>query len=401
MDGRRDTGAPYWQEWKVPEGAPASRRFNGVAVTLRDIEQPQQGVRPFLNKAGIDAGATMAMDGVGSRLGIEVEISGLPRGPHTIVTYHNSVGEQTTSDLRASWGDEENSAAGGADAILVRPSQRATHDDDVASAFLRVLVDEEPLVIRIVPQSDRYDSLAVLNGLEIDSDDPKSRPRKPVPAHDDEHVDGDSGIVRLTWKEVDDAVRYEVYVSSGGDPTACIARVTNARRNDVEHLGACDRPQAVVDVVDADSLLHYCWRVDAVDEAGRIAQSDVWRFRIRHTAFPGAEGYGRHARGGRGGRVIEVVNLNDSGPGSLRAAVEAEGPRTVVFRVSGLITLESKLVMHRANSNLTVAGQTAPGKGICIRNWTSGPRSGAASMSWTTTVHSAASGRTQWPDGVM
>ena len=84
-------------------------------------------------------------------------------------------------------------------------------------------------------------------------------------------------------------------------------------------------------------------------------------------AFPTAEGYGRFARGGRGGRVIEVTNLADSGPGTLRAAVEADGPRTVVFNVSGLITLESKLVIRRTNSNLTIAGQTAPGKGICIR----------------------------------
>lgn len=92
----------------------------------------------------------------------------------------------------------------------------------------------------------------------------------------------------------------------------------------------------------------------------------------RTIAFPGAEGYGRFAQGGRGGRVIAVTNLEDSGPGSLRAAVEAEGPRTVVFEVSGRIELKSKLVVRRANSRLTVAGQTAPGLGICISNYNFG-----------------------------
>ncbi len=84
-------------------------------------------------------------------------------------------------------------------------------------------------------------------------------------------------------------------------------------------------------------------------------------------AFPGAEGYGAWATGGRGGQIVEVTNLDDAGPGSLRAVLEATGPRIVVFRISGIIDLKKRLRVR--NGDLTVAGQTAPGDGICLKNF--------------------------------
>ena len=96
-------------------------------------------------------------------------------------------------------------------------------------------------------------------------------------------------------------------------------------------------------------------------------------------AFPGAEGFGAQTPGGRAGRVVEVTNLNDSGPGSLRQALEVEaGPRTVVFRTGGTIALNSRIKMAgEADSFVTVAGQTAPGDGIQLKNWGVQIRDGA------------------------
>ncbi len=113
------------------------------------------------------------------------------------------------------------------------------------------------------------------------------------------------------------------------------------------------------------------WMMVSIIQISSMQQTVSGADRVR--AFPGAEGFGAYAVGGRGGKILFVTNLQDYDPetqepvaGSLRAAIAAPGPRTLIFRVSGTIALKRALIVREPY--LTLAGQSAPGDGICIKN---------------------------------
>ena len=371
-------------EWVVPEGVSDTKDFDGgIQVTV----SAAQGTNPMDAAHNDDEirhvktewwknGITSGNDGariLGDALIItgddhsyvtsgatklDVTISGLKAGHHSLQAYHNCVEY------------EENQGAipdidiyvNGIKVIEgVKQSIRKSKFAEAGQSYVEFDVTEGQSVtvsyVSTPKEGISYGRTYVtVNAFVFNEVDNSKIALDPIPNSGEFHAGDGNGNVTLQWTSPASAVKHHVLLGNDADNLSDYVITT----------------EPVCDVTGLDPLKKYYWRIDEEDASGNISQGEVWLFQPARLAFPGAEGYGRFAIGGRGGSVYHVTTLDDNGDdenpieGSFRYGIKkVSGPRTIVFDVAGVISLKSRLTC--SDKFVTIAGQTAPGNGVMLR----------------------------------
>ena len=367
---------PGYELWQAAQGKTTSAVFDGITCTLSCSADAAYEVRTGWSKTYIQNASYKEQNGRLTFDGISLDprtygsftlrLEGLPAGQHTIQTYHNC------------W---ENPTAFYAAPMTVKLNGEVVHENVMPSFLQAVAANATLLVTPFTIESDgdavelEFSTSAnqpgtvpsgsaatnefqapVLNGFELNTADITVQAKEPFPANNDMHANCDGGSVTLSWTAANDrVVKHRVYFE----------------KSEADFANKTTRPELPADqttytVSNLYSGHTYFWRVDEVYDDGTVSEGAVWTFKPRQLAFPEAEGYGRFAQGGRGGSVYHVTSLSGGNePGTLKYGLLLDEPHTIVFDVSGVIDLGFEAIFTKPN--ITIAAQTAPGKGICLK----------------------------------
>ena len=378
------THEPDYIEWKIPHNASSTMVLDdGMELTVSAAGNADV-LRDQWNKntcnAGRDGqtGLRLLGDGVVAFIAdgentptltdtptsIEIKIKGMTAGHHTAMAYHVwkdvKSGEMPKIQVEVKINNGEYVVKQDlVDFVNVKNPVTDLKMSDATYSYVDFDIAEGDEVFLkyttvVVPGVTYQTTNIMLNGLLLDTSPFVAQ--DPIPNSRDFHYDCDNGSCTLQWTAGPTAATHRLFIGTSEEE---VAQATT---------WLYEGSETTYTFSGVKSSNTYYWRIDEVEASGKTHHGNVWSFRPRQLAFPEAEGYGRFAQGGRGGIVYHVTNLSGDKnvPGSLLyGLVNIDQPRYIVFDVSGIIELDFESYFTKPYAY--IAGQTAPGKGICIK----------------------------------